>query len=64
MNAQTPTPPNAFNVADAAAYLGVGETLFRQLLRAGTISHRRAGRRIIIARGALDRYLLDAAETK
>jgi len=49
--------PSAFNVADAAAYLGVGETLFRQLLRSGAIASRHAGRRVIISKAALDRYL-------
>ena len=49
--------PSAFNVRDGAAYLGVGETLFRQLLRAGTISHRKVGRRVIVSKAALDRFL-------
>jgi excisionase family DNA binding protein len=49
--------PTAFNIRDGAAYLGVGETLFRQLLRAGTISHRKAGRRVIVSKAALDRFL-------
>lgn len=49
--------PSAFNIRDGAAYLGVGQTLFRQLLRSGTIVSRHAGRRVIISKAALDRYL-------
>jgi excisionase family DNA binding protein len=49
--------PSAFNIADAARYIGLGETLFRQLLRAGTIRHRKAGRRVIVAKAELDRFL-------
>jgi excisionase family DNA binding protein len=49
--------PNAFNIADAARYIGLGPTKFRELLRAGTIGCRRAGRRVIVARAELDRFL-------
>jgi excisionase family DNA binding protein len=48
---------NAFNVRDGARYLGLGETKFRELLRSGMIGCRRAGRRVIIPRSELDRFL-------
>lgn len=50
--------PFAFNVAEAARYIGLGETKFRELLRDGTIGFRRAGRRVIIPRAELDRFLI------
>jgi excisionase family DNA binding protein len=49
--------PTAFNVRDGAKYVGVGQTLFRQLLRSGAIASRRAGRRVIVAKAELDRFL-------
>lgn len=49
--------PNAFNIADAAAYLGLGPTKFRELLRSGEIASRRVGRRVIVAKSTLDRFL-------
>jgi excisionase family DNA binding protein len=53
----TATPPAGFDVEDAAAYLGLGATKFRELLRNETIRHRKVGRRLVIARAELDRFL-------
>jgi excisionase family DNA binding protein len=55
-------PPAAFNVGQAARYVGLGETRFRQLLRSGAVSARRFGRRVIIARAELDRWLSESDE--
>jgi excisionase family DNA binding protein len=49
--------PSAFNVRDSARYVGLGETKFRELLRSGMIASRRAGRRVIVARAELDRFI-------
>jgi excisionase family DNA binding protein len=49
--------PSAFNVRDGARYVSLGETKFRELLRSGMIVSRRAGRRVIIAKAELDRFL-------
>jgi excisionase family DNA binding protein len=56
----------AFNVGGGARYLGVGETRFRALLRSGAIASRKYGRRVIVSKIALDRWLAGtdgAAET-
>jgi excisionase family DNA binding protein len=45
------------NVVEAACYVGLGETRFRELLRSGAIGARRVGRRYVIARAELDRWL-------
>jgi excisionase family DNA binding protein len=47
----------AFNRAEAAAYLGMAQNTLIKLLDAGTIKHIRAGRRLIIPKMALDRFL-------
>jgi excisionase family DNA binding protein len=47
----------AFNIAEAARYVGLGETRFRELLRSKAISARRYGRRVIIAKAELDKWL-------
>lgn len=45
------------NRKEAAQYLGVAENTLAKLLTAGKIKFVRAGRRILIAREALDVYL-------
>jgi excisionase family DNA binding protein len=49
----------AFNITEAARYVGLGETRFRELLRSGAVSSRRYGRRVIIAKAELDRWLAE-----
>lgn len=54
-----PRPISAtVDVGQAAAYLGIGQTLVRQLIRAGNLPHVRLGRLIRIRQEALDQYLL------
>jgi excisionase family DNA binding protein len=47
--------PEVLNFSEAARYTGLSRPTFRQHLSA--IPHRRAGRRILIRREALDRWL-------
>jgi len=48
-----------FNRKEAAAYLGVAENTFARLLSQGRIKYIRAGRRILIPKVAIDRFLED-----
>jgi excisionase family DNA binding protein len=54
----------ALNVIDAARYVGIGETRFRDLLRSGAIGSRRVGRRYVIAKVELDRWLSGQPEAR
>ena len=47
----------AVSVRRAAALLGVSEDSVYQKVRAGELPHKRLGRRIIIPRAALERWL-------
>lgn len=47
--------PDVFNAAQAARYCGLSRASLRNLMP--TIPHRRAGKRILIRREALDRWL-------
>ncbi|GAA6747499.1 hypothetical protein QT17_01775 [Thermus sp. 2.9] len=49
--------PIAYNVAQAARVLGIGETTLRALIRARQIRVARVGRRIIIPHSALVEFL-------
>jgi excisionase family DNA binding protein len=62
-NLQKNIPAAAFDVRGGAQYVGLGETKFREKLRNGEIRSRRCGRRHIISRADLDRWLAET-ETK
>lgn len=47
----------AFNRAEAAAYIGVAPNTLVNLLKLGSIRHIKAGRRLIIPKAALDKFL-------
>ena len=49
------TEPEVMNAAQGARYAGLSRMTFRKYL--ADIPHRRAGRRILIRREALDRWL-------
>jgi len=51
------TTVGAFNMRDAARYVGLGESRMQDLIKSEEIAVRRFGRRIIIARAELDRWL-------
>jgi excisionase family DNA binding protein len=48
-----------FNRKEAAAYLGIAENSLAKLLLGGRIRYIRAGRRILIPKVAIDRFLED-----
>lgn len=45
------------NIKQGAAYMGVSPNTFRKLLASGEIYYRKIGRRVVIARSELDRYM-------
>ena len=45
------------NTAEGAAYVGLGETLFKRLLATGEIASYRVGRRRIIRRSTLEQWM-------
>ena len=49
--------PMTFSVKGAAAKLGVSQATFYELIRTGEIEHVRVGRRILISRGALEKFI-------
>ena len=58
-----PTPinfPRLFTPKLASAYLGMSTDVVRKLMKNGTIRHVRNGRRYLIDRGDLDRYVENA----
>lgn len=57
-----PVLPPVFSVRQAAAYLGVSAWTVYEYCRQGAIPHRRVGRRILIGREALRRWLEEGAE--
>jgi excisionase family DNA binding protein len=48
------------SVAEAAAYLGVGQRTVRRLLAFGELPARRVRKRVLVARGDLDRLVAPA----
>ena len=48
---------SAFNLKEAAVYLGISIPTLVRLLRSGDIPHRRVGQRWLSARSALDTWL-------
>lgn len=48
---------SAFNLKEAAVYLGISIPTLVRLLRSGAIPYRRVGQRWLIARSALDDWL-------
>ena len=57
MNSQLPIPPAFLSVADAARYCGITRSRLYVWLATGRIDMRRAGRRTIIKRASLDKFL-------
>lgn len=47
----------AYNRQEAAKYIGVAENTFVKLLNSGRIKYIKAGRRLIIPKKELDRFL-------
>ena len=45
------------NTAEGAAYVGLGETMFKRLLVSGEIASYRVGRRRIIRRSTLEQWM-------
>ena len=45
------------NTAEGAAYVGLGETMFKRLLVSGDIASYRVGRRRIIRRSTLEQWM-------
>jgi excisionase family DNA binding protein len=56
-NAQNTAGPMAFNINAAAAQLSLSKNHVRKLIATGELKHRRAGRRVLIPRSALEAYL-------
>ncbi len=61
-----PSPPTVhpltYSLAEAAAVLGVGETLMRELVRTGRVPVLRLGRRVLVRRASLEQILADAEQ--
>lgn len=61
-----PSPPAiyplTYSLAEAAAVLGVGETLMRELVRTGRVPMLRLGRRVLVRRSTLERLLEEAEQ--
>ncbi|WP_243028535.1 helix-turn-helix domain-containing protein [Thermus albus] len=56
----TPQPlghPVAYNIAQAARVLGIGERTLRYLIRAGQIRVARVGRRVLVPHSAIVEFL-------
>ena len=49
--------PMVFSVKGAAAKLGGSQGSFYELVRSGEIEHIRVGKRILISRGALEKFI-------
>ena len=54
---QTALPPVAYNIAQAAQVLGIGERILRYLIRAGQIRVARVGRRVLVPQGGVEQVL-------
>jgi excisionase family DNA binding protein len=52
-----PEPPILLSVPEAAHLLGVGTTFCWELVRSGTLPSIRLGRRVLIARSALEQLI-------
>ena len=46
-----------FNRKEAASYLGLAENTFIKLLKDGSVPHIRVGRRVLIPKSAIDRFI-------
>jgi excisionase family DNA binding protein len=51
------TKTGALNVAKAAHYIGTSKPTLLRILKDGEIPHRRYGKRVFIAKAALDKWL-------
>lgn len=56
-----PLTPIAYSLREAAAALRVSERTAWELVRTGRLQHSRLGRRIVIARPALEKLLAETA---
>lgn len=54
--------PLAYSVQEAARLLQVGENTLREAIRRGQVPHLRIGRRVVIPKAALDRWLAGAGD--
>ena len=52
-------PPKMLSVLEAAAYLNVGRICVSKLIEGGEIRARKLGRRVIIPRESIDRYMTE-----
>ena len=55
---KTSSHKSVFNLKEAAAYLGISVPTLVRLLGSGAIPYRRVGQRWLIARSALDDWLM------
>jgi excisionase family DNA binding protein len=49
--------PRLFSIKSAAEHLGVSQSSLYELIRTGELEHLRMGRRILISRESLDRFI-------
>ena len=54
----------AFNRKEASQYLGVSENTFVKLLQSGRIRHVTIGKRVLVAKAELDRFLVGGLENE
>jgi excisionase family DNA binding protein len=52
----------AYNVSEVADPIDLGRNNFRKLVQSGRLSHIRAGRRILISRIALEKFIEETEE--
>ena len=50
----------AYNLSEAAKIIGISKPTMSRMLKDGEIQHRRYGRRLLISRSALERWLEEA----
>lgn len=56
---QTQHPPLAYSVNETAKALRLSRTTVCNLIYSGQLKHRKVGRRVLVPRAALERFLRD-----
>lgn len=54
----------AYSVPEAAALIGISASSLHRQIRAGAVPHVRIGRRIVVPRQALERWLNDDSQAR
>jgi len=57
-------PPFSFSVPRAATYIGVSKSFLYRLLIEGAIPCSRIGRKVVIERGALEKFIIERRQNR